>query len=152
MREDRTPFISPSIGVFTTWIRRVCAVWACIVMVLIVLSSNTLKFNIVLSNMGFPRGTSVKNCLPIQETWKMLVQSLGWEDPLEKGMETHSSILYGHRAWRVGAWLPNHGSNPCPLQWKPGILTTGLPGKSPIQCSCLENPWTEEHGGHRSRG
>ena len=33
-----------------------------------------------------------------------LVQSLGWEDPLEKGMATHSSIL----AWRIpmdrGAW------------------------------------------------
>ena len=30
----------------------------------------------------------------MQETW---VQFLGWEDPLEKGMETHSSIL----AWRI---------------------------------------------------
>ena len=28
--------------------------------------------------------------------WKTQVQSLGWEDPLEKGMATHSSIL----AWR----------------------------------------------------
>ena len=32
----------------------------------------------------------VKNTLATQETW---VQSLGQEDPLEKGMETHSSIL-----------------------------------------------------------
>ena len=30
----------------------------------------------------------------MQETW---VQSLGWEDPLEKEMETHSSIL----AWEI---------------------------------------------------
>ena len=30
----------------------------------------------------------------MQETW---VQSLGWEDPLEKGMATHSSIL----AWEI---------------------------------------------------
>ena len=30
----------------------------------------------------------------MQETW---VQSLGWEDPLEKGKATHSSIL----AWRI---------------------------------------------------
>ena len=29
-----------------------------------------------------------------QETW---VQSLGWEDPMEKGMATHSSIL----AWKI---------------------------------------------------
>ena len=31
---------------------------------------------------------------PLQETW---VQSLGWDDPLEKGMATHFSIL----AWRI---------------------------------------------------
>ena len=36
----------------------------------------------------------VKNLPAIWETW---VQSLGWEDPLEKGKATHSSIL----AWRV---------------------------------------------------
>ena len=32
----------------------------------------------------------VKNLLPMQETW---VQSLGWEEPLEKGKATHYSIL-----------------------------------------------------------
>ena len=31
-----------------------------------------------------------KNLPAMQETW---VQSLGWEDPLEKGKATHSSIL-----------------------------------------------------------
>ena len=36
----------------------------------------------------------VKNPPAVQETW---VQSLDWEDPLEKGMGTHSSIL----AWRI---------------------------------------------------
>ena len=36
----------------------------------------------------------VKNLPTMQETQ---VQSLGWEDPLEKGMATHSSIL----AWRI---------------------------------------------------
>ena len=36
----------------------------------------------------------VKNLPTMQETW---VQSLGWEDCLEKGMATHSSIL----AWRI---------------------------------------------------
>ena len=39
-------------------------------------------------------GWMVKNLPSMQET---LVQSLGWEDPLEKGMATHSSIL----AWRI---------------------------------------------------
>ena len=32
------------------------------------------------------------------------VQSLGWEDPLEEGMATHSSIL----AWRL-SWTDVHG-------------------------------------------
>jgi len=36
----------------------------------------------------------VKNPPSMQETW---VQSLGQEDPLEKGMATHSTIL----AWRI---------------------------------------------------
>ena len=36
----------------------------------------------------------VKNLPAMQET---CVQSLGWEDPLEKGIATHSSIL----AWRI---------------------------------------------------
>ena len=36
----------------------------------------------------------VKNLPAMRETW---VQSLGWEDPLEEGMGTHSSIL----AWRI---------------------------------------------------
>ena len=37
---------------------------------------------------------TVKNLPAILETW---VRSLGWEDPLEKGMPTHSSIL----SWRI---------------------------------------------------
>ena len=45
---------------------------------------------------------TVKNLLAMQESW---VRSLGWEDPLEKGMATLSSIL----AWRIfmdrGAWM-----------------------------------------------
>ena len=39
----------------------------------------------------------VKNPPAMQETQEMRVGSLGWEDPLEKGMATRSSIL----AWRV---------------------------------------------------
>ena len=43
----------------------------------------------------------VKNLPAMQETQ---VQSLGWEDPLEKGMTTHSSIL----AWRI-PWTEEPG-------------------------------------------
>ena len=43
----------------------------------------------------------VKKLPAIQETW---VRSLGWEDPLEEGIATHSSVL----AWKIpmdrGAW------------------------------------------------
>ena len=39
-------------------------------------------------------GQLVKNLAAMRETW---VRSLGWEDPLEKGKATHSSIL----AWRI---------------------------------------------------
>ena len=40
--------------------------------------------------MGFPGAQNVKNLPAMQETW---VQSLAQEDPLEKGVATHSSIL-----------------------------------------------------------
>ena len=43
-----------------------------------------------------------KNLPAMQET---LVRSLGWEDPLEKGMATHSSVL----AWRI-SWGISMGS------------------------------------------
>ena len=51
----------------------------------------------------------VKNLTAMQETW---VQSLGQEDPLEKGMATHSSVL----AWRIPGTgepggLPSMGSH-----------------------------------------
>ena len=51
---------------------------------------------------GFPGGSMVKNPPAVKETW---VQSLGWEDPLEKGMATHSSTL----AYRI-PWIAEAGS------------------------------------------
>ena len=50
----------------------------------------------------------IKNLPAMQETQ---VQSVGWEDPLEKGMATHSSIL----AWRI-PWTEEPG----------GLQTMGL--------------------------
>ena len=43
----------------------------------------------------------VKNLPAVQETW---VRSLGWEDPLEKEMATHSSVL----AWEI-PWIEEPG-------------------------------------------
>ena len=63
---------------------------------------------------------TVKNPPALRETW---VQSLGWEDPLEKGMATHSRIL----AWRI-PWTEEPG----------GLQSMGLQRvreKSQIQAS-----------------
>ena len=43
----------------------------------------------------------MKNLLAMRETW---VISLGWEDPLEEGMATHSSILAQRIPVDSGAW------------------------------------------------
>ena len=56
-----------------------------------------IEYSSLYYTVGFPGSSVVKN-LPakqeMQETW---IQYLGWEDPLEKEMVTHSSIL----AWRI---------------------------------------------------
>ena len=47
--------------------------------------------------LGFPGGSAVKNLSAMQEMQETWVQSLGWKDPLEEGMVTHSGIL----SWRI---------------------------------------------------
>ena len=67
------------------------------------------KYKFHLEGIGYPLWYSwaslvaqlVKNLPAVQETW---VQSLGWEDLLEKGKATHSSIL----VWRI-PWTIIHG-------------------------------------------
>ena len=65
-------------------------------------------------HLAFPMAQMVKNPPAMQET---RVRSLGWEDPLEEGMATHSSIL----AWKTpmdrGAWQATvHGAAKCQTQ------------------------------------
>ena len=58
--------------------------------------------------LGLPRWLKGENSFTVQETW---VQSLGWEDPLEKEMATHSSILAWKNPMGGGAWKATiHGS------------------------------------------
>ena len=45
---------------------------------------------------------TIKNLPAMQETG---VRSLGWEDPLQKGMATHSSILAWKMSWTVNGEL-----------------------------------------------
>ena len=60
-----------------------------------------MKIEFGLGVLGFSEASLVaqliKNPPAVRETW---VQSLGWEDALEKGKVTHSSIL----AWRI-PWI-----------------------------------------------
>ena len=61
-----------------------------------------LFFALVLVLVGFSGGSDNKeSASAMQETW---VRSLGWEDPLEKEMATHSSILI----WRI-PWTEEPG-------------------------------------------
>ena len=65
--------------------------------------------------------------------WKTWVQSLGWEDPLEEGLATHSSIL----AWRI--------------PW-----TEGPGGLQSVQSQNVRHDWVTKHSTahtkHRGRG
>ena len=58
-------------------------------------------FNIT-NYWGFPGGSDGKKNPPSMQ--EIQVRSLGWEDPLEKGVATHSSIL----AWRI-PWTEDPG-------------------------------------------
>ena len=48
-------------------------------------------------SLDFPSGPTVRNLPVMQEPQEMQIQSLGQDDPLEKGMETHCSI----HAWKI---------------------------------------------------
>ena len=78
--------------------------------------------------------------------WETWVRSLGQEDPLEKEMATHSSIL----AWRI-PWteelgeLQSTGRKESDTTERLHIhsfiqVTPGGGNGTPLQCSCLENP------------
>ena len=54
--------------------------------------------------MGFPGVSMVKTLPAMQKPQDMRVHSLGWEDPLEESMGTHSSIL----AWEI-PWTEEPG-------------------------------------------
>ena len=56
---------------------------------------------VLISQTIFPGDSVVKSLPAKQETW---IRSLGWEDPLEKEMATHSSIL----AWEI-PWTEKSG-------------------------------------------
>ena len=89
----------------------------------------------------------VKNPPAMQETW---VQSLGWEDPLEEGMATHSSIL----AWRI-PWteepgrLQSMGSQRVRQDWATSTFISHLLSSIQFSSSVVSNSlW---HGQQHTR-
>ena len=131
---------------------------------------SNFHFTFEVESRCFPGGASGKEPACQYRRHKRQVRSLGWEDPLEKGMTTHSSIL----VWRIprdrGAWWRvghdwsdtartrewNHGL-PRWLSGKETACEAGDagsipgPGRSPgegngnpLQYSCLMNPMDRE--------
>ena len=87
----------------------------------------------------------LKRLPPMQET---RFQSLGWEDPLEKGKATHSIL-----AWRIpwtirspgGSEVKASASNAGDRSLIPGSgRSPGEGNGNPLQYSCLENPMDGE--------
>ena len=79
----------------------------------------------------------VKNPPAIQETQETCVWSLGWEDPLEDEMATHSSVLAWKIPWteepgglqsmdRGAWWAPVHGSQRVGHDWATNTHTSCL--------------------------
>ena len=117
----------------------------------------------------------VKHLSTVQET---RVRALGWEDPLEKEMATHSSTITWKIPWtEEPGRLQSIGSQRVGHNWATSLsLSAGkestcnaedagevgsIPGLglcpggghgNPLQYSCLENPWTEECGRLQSMG
>ena len=63
-----------------------------------------MRLNPATSSGAFHGGAVVKNLPAVQETQEPWVRSLGWEDPLEEEMNTHSNIL----AWKI-SWTEEPG-------------------------------------------
>ena len=72
----------------------------------------------------------VKN---LSATWETWVQSLGWEDSLEKGKATHFSIL----AWRIPCTVKCMGSQRVRHDWAPFTFLTYIINCKRCSVSCL---------------
>ena len=71
-----------------TWFNKKCASF------ILCFLCGRYRIETAFTERGFPCGSAGKELPAMWETW---VQFLGWEDSLEKGKATHSSIL----AWRI---------------------------------------------------
>ena len=74
----------------------------------------------------------VKNPPAVWETW---VWSLGWEDPLEKGKSTHSSILAWRIPWTVVAFTFNF------QEWIVSVCSCSNKMNTPSVYRCPDSPF-----------
>ena len=88
----------------------------------------------------------VKNLPTVQETW---VRSLGWEDSLEKGMATHSSILAWEIPWTEEPGGPQYLESQRvrhdlaakqPPPWKEDFVTLNKLGSTKRRCRLQRKP------------
>ena len=69
-----------------------------------ILQESNDQENVLGRGNSFPSGSAVKNLSAVQDTQETQVRSLSWEDPLEKEMATHSTILPRKNPMDRGAW------------------------------------------------
>ena len=105
-------------------------------------------FSLGKSSAGLPGGSRGKETPVVQETQETWVQSRGWEDPLEEGMATHSSVL----AWGVprteepgglqsrGRRAGPRGSRTHCYKSQTVVVDGRALGPCPAHLSCLQ-PW-----------
>ena len=106
---------------------------------------------------GLPHGSATKNPPARQEPQEMQVWSLGWEDPLEEGMATHSSVIASRISWTektdglqsIGSqsqtWLNQLSTHACIC-----VYICMLSHFSCVQLSAT--PWAMDHQAPRSMG
>ena len=114
--------------------------------------------------LGFPGGSVIRNLHAMQETQ---VRSLGWEDPLAKGMATHTSILDWRIPWtEEPGGLQSMGSQKVRHDWVINTFTSlskvKMPEKSQVCNKCSVNalptekglkwPWVGSQWGFKMRG
>ena len=110
---------------------------------LLAMSSMLMSQKYTLSKVSSLVAQVIKSLPAVWETW---VRSLGWEDPLEKEMATHSSTL----AWRI-PWTEEPGrlqsigslrvgQTTEQLHFHFSLSCIGEGNGNPLQRSCLENP------------
>ena len=95
------------------------------------LLNSSLTIQTLISTVNTLTNTFRNNVLPVSLwlRWETWVRSMGWEDPLEKGMATHSRILVWRFPWtEEPGRLQSTGSKRVRHDWATFTFTSQLPG------------------------